>query len=130
MHARALSWPILAITCFALAFISINAACTKNTRLQTIHASVLSVNVVRDEFAALDLAYQRRLKESATSREEALAKIEAHEQGLQLDIKNGFATVYALLALAATQSDDASMKASTDAVKSLLDLIAKLRGGP
>lgn len=128
MIRRVTSWPLLAVIGMCLATISIGASCTKNERLTTVHASVVAVNTARDEFLSWDLEHQRQIVAASTSREDALAKIAAYEE-TRRKVEIGFELTYKALALAATQTDGPSLTAAVDAVKNLLDAIAKLRGG-
>ena len=122
-------WALAFVYALCLAILAIGSSCTKNERLTTIHASLLSVNVARDEFVTWDLEHQRDILKTATSREDALAKIAAYEEKRR-KVEVGFELTYKALALAATQTDGPSLSAASSAVAELLDSIAKLRGGP
>jgi hypothetical protein len=128
MFTNRATWPLAAIIALMLAVISIAASCTKNQRLSTIHASLVAVNTTRDEFAAWDLDHQRGLLASSSSREEVLAKIAAYEADPdRRKLIDGFELAYKALALAATQTDQATFDAAAEAVKALVDSFTKLR---
>ena len=126
LQRNQITWPLAAIISLGLAIISVGSAYTKNQRLSTIHASLVSVNTARDEFASWDLEHQRRLLQEAATREEALAKIGTYEDRRRV-VEHSFELAYRALALAATQADEASMSAAVSSVRSLDESIGKLR---
>ena len=99
-----------------------------NERMQTIHASVLSVNTALDELATWDLAHRRELLDQSSSREEFIAKQAAYDDKFGR-IQEARVIVYKALTIAATQTDTPSLAAALDAVKALLDSIVTLKGG-
>lgn len=120
------SWHILAVAFLCLATISMAASCTKNERLTTIHASVLSVGAAWDEFVVWDLEHERKLLAESTTREEVDKKIAAYEK-LRHPVEVARALAYQELSIAATQSDSPSLTRAAKAVQNLVDAIAKLR---
>jgi len=110
---------LLGLACFVLFVTSLQAACTKAQRQDTLRASLLSVNAARDSFVAWDLAHQQGLVDRATTREEATQAVSEYRV-TQGKVTEWFATAYQALAVAATQSDDASFTQAVDAVRELL----------
>lgn len=134
MIRRSITWPLAALISLFLAFIAVNSACTKNQRLSTIRATLVSVNTTRDEFSAWDLDHQREIYKAVLAaggtKDDALAKIAAYEDKRR-KVVDSFELTYKALALAATQTDGASFTAAIDAAKELIDSVNKLRsGGP
>lgn len=125
MIARS-SWPLAAVIALGLAIISIASSCTKNQRVTTIRASLVTVNTARDEFVSWDLEHQRALLLESKTRDEALAKVAAYEDKRRKAV-DGFEIAYRALALAATQTDGPSLTAAMSAVKELYEAIAKLK---
>lgn len=103
------------------------AACSQNERVSTLHATIIAVNAARDGFTAWDRDHQQSLVTAATTREDAEKAI-AEYRVAQTKIVSGFEVAYRALAVAATQTDDLSLKAALTAAAELLDAIQKLKG--
>lgn len=104
-------------------------ACTKSQRVDTIHATVVAVDAARDGFTSWDLAHQQALVDASASRDDA-TKAVAEYRLKQAQIVNGFEVAYRALAVAATQTDEPSLKAALAAASDLIDAIKRLKGGP
>jgi hypothetical protein len=119
----------LALVCGLLFLCTMMGACNRSQRTDTLRASIVSVNAARDGFLQWDRAHQASIVGAATSREtgeQALASYR-HERE---PIVNGFSVAYRALALAATQSDDPSLKAALAEAGELVDAVqAMIRGG-
>ncbi len=112
--------------CIALAAVP---SCTKNTRLTTIQASLVTVNAARDGFVVWDRQHQSSIVDAATTREDAIAKIDAYRKEREKTL-HAFETVYRVLAIAATQTDEPSLKSALAQSAELVQAIKKLTGGP
>lgn len=112
--------------CVALAAVP---GCTKNTRLTTLQASLVAVNAARDGFITWDRQHQSALVQAATSREDAIGKLESYRKERE-SVIHGFESAYRVLAVAATQTDDPSLKSALAQSAELVAAIKKLTGGP
>lgn len=128
-RSRTLYWPtphfLLATLCFLLFASSLVSACSKGQRQTTLHATVLAVNAARDGFLAWDRAHQDSIVQAATTREEAERKLAEYRKS-QDKIRDGFTVAYETLAVAATQTDDASLSSAIRAVSDLMAAIQQL----
>ncbi len=120
--------PALILHSLLFACLLLGAACNKDQRVNTIHASIVALDAARDGFVQWDHDHQMSIVDAATSREEGAAKLAAYRKKRQ-DVLDGFQIAYRALALAATQTDDPSLKAALDEAGKLLLLITQLRGG-
>jgi hypothetical protein len=102
-------------------------ACTKNERIETLHASLLTVNAARDGFVAWDLPHQTAIVEAATSHEQGAAALAAY-QAKRKPVVDGFEVAYRAIALAATQTDDLSLQAALATAGDLIAAVKKLIG--
>lgn len=118
----------LLMMCIALFVSSTMASCTKSKRSDTIRASLIAVNAVRDGFVAWDHAQQALLVDHAASKEEARAALNAYRDK-RSDIVTGFEVAYRALAVAATQNDEVSLKAALAESAELINEVRILIGG-
>jgi hypothetical protein len=120
----------LALVCGILFVTSMMAACTHSGRADTIHASLVAVSDARQGFTSWDLDHQRVIKDSATSREEAVVKIAAYRVK-QAEIERAFELCFKALGFAATQNDDPSLSKALQEADDLIAAVKALRqGGP
>lgn len=105
------------------------AGCGANQRTKTLQATVLAVNTARDGFEIWDLAHQRKLLESSTSREDFQAKLAVYHDE-RMKVISAFELAYHALASAAAQSDHPSLRAAVDQSAALFTLVKTITGGP
>lgn len=115
----------IAVTCTMLFVTSLMSACTSGQRKDTLHATLLSVNAARDGFTAWDSDHQQRIVETADSREVAETSLSDY-RAKRTPVINGFELTYRVIAMAATQSDEVSLKAALAKAGELIDAINKL----
>jgi len=122
--------PLSAYLCLLAFCLLVQAlpACSKNQRSKTIHATLVSVDAVREGFVTWDRAHMAGIVEGSTSHDDGTAKLLAYRAKRQ-PILDGFEVAYRALVVAATQSDDPSLKAALAEAVKLIDSITKLRGG-
>lgn len=90
-----------------IVFAVILLACGASARQQTIAASLTTTNAARDAFVVWDRSHQQSLVDTAANQADARERVDAYRK--QRDpIVQGFAAVYRLLAIAATD-DKASL---------------------
>jgi|SRR5262245_11266851 len=99
------------------------ASCTRGQRVDTIHTTLVAVTSARDGFTAWDRQHQLALVSAASTREEAEASVSSYHASRAIVI-DGFEFAYRALAVAATQTDELSLRAAVGAAD---DLIAKVR---
>lgn len=119
--------PVLAL--YVGLFLGVVAACGASQREKAVRASVVAVNAARDGFEAWDAAHQKAIVDKATSREDGEAKLAAYRASRD-PIVHGFEIAYRLLAVAATQTDDPSLRAALAAAASAVEAATKITGGP
>lgn len=117
---------ILVWACVVL-FVS-SVSCSKSTRTDTLRASVVAVNAARDGFASWDRQHQQEIVEHAPTREEAEGALTTYRDR-RVPVVDGFETAYRALAIAATQTDDPSLKSALAVSGELVDAIKRLMGG-
>ena len=120
--------PALIIHAILFACLLLGAGCNQDQRANTIRASIVAVDAARDGFVSWDRDHQMAIVDSATSRADGEAKLAAYRDQRQ-KVTDGFRLVYRALALAATQTDDPSLRAALDEAAKLLLVITTLRGG-
>lgn len=119
----------LAMICLLLFGCSVMGACNRSQRTDTLRAGIVSVNAARDGFLQWDRIHQRDIVAAATSRDDAERQLASYQHDRE-PILNGFQVAYRALALAATQSDDPSLKLALASVGELVDAVhAMLHGG-
>jgi hypothetical protein len=111
-----------------VSLVAIPTACSGNKRQDTLRATVIGVNAARDGFTNWDAAHQKTIVEKATSREEGEAQLVAYREK-RAPIVATFEVVYRAIALAATQTDDPSLRSAVAAGAALLEAIQTLTGG-
>lgn len=125
-HTHALiAYLCVVATCLAV----VPTACTKNDRMTTIQTALIAVNAARDGFHTWDRHHRSEIIQSSATREEAVAKLEAYgkERETITDLREA---AYQVLAVAATQTDEPSLKAALAKAAELVTAIKKLTGGP
>lgn len=127
MRARMLV-PSLVLHAVVFAALLVGVSCNKNQRAKSIHATLVAVDAARDGFVAWDREHQQALVDKATSREEGVAALEQY-RGRRQVVVDGFEVTYRALAVAATQTDEPSLKAALEQAAQLLLTITQLRGG-
>ena len=119
----ALAWSI-----FVLAATSLVAACNQSQRSDTLHTAVVSVNAARDGFVAWDREHQQTIVDQATTHDDG-AKALSDYRFKRQPVMDTFEVAYRALALAATQTDDPSLKTALAVSGDLIDAVKKLMGG-
>jgi len=105
-----------------------SVSCTKNRRQETLHDSIVAVNAARDGLTAWDRNHQQEIVDKATSREDGEAQLAAYRERRKT-VADSFELAYRLIAVAATQNDDPSLKAALTAAAEIVDAAKKLIGG-
>lgn len=105
-----------------------SVSCTKNQRSETLRDSVVAVNAARDGFTAWDRVHQQEIVDKATSHENGESQLAAYRERRKV-VADSFELAYRLLAIAATQNDDPSLKAALAASAEIVDAAKKLIGG-
>jgi hypothetical protein len=105
------------------------SGCGASQRTKTLQATVISVNTARDGFEIWDLAHQRQLLESSTTREEHETKLAAYYHERE-KIISAFEIAYHAIASAAALNDQPSLRAAVDRSAALLVMIKTIIGGP
>ena len=118
---------IILIGWFGFSFVGMTA-CGANKRQDTLRSTLVGLRAARDGFTAWDLSHQKSIVEAATSREEAESKVAAYRER-RTSILSSFEAAYLALALAATQSDDPSLKSALVMSAELLDVLRALMVG-
>ncbi len=119
--------PALVAHAVLFALLVVAAACNQDQRTKTIHATIVSVDAARDGFVSWDRQHQLAIVEKATTREQGEAELVAYRLKRE-SVVDGFRVAYRGLAVAATQTDEPSLKAALAESGKLLTLIANLRG--
>jgi len=125
-RAPNIAYVVLFLVCMALTAVSATTGCTKNQRVESIHASLVAVNAARDGFASWDNDQQQAIVAHATTREEATKALAEYREN-RLKVSADFEVAYRLLAVAATQTDDLSLSAALTEASKLVEAIKKLR---
>ncbi len=106
------------------------SACNQNQRADTLRATVITVNVARDGFAAWDKVKQGQIIDAAISKEAGAAALVTYRTSREKVVAS-FELTYKALALAATAlEDDVQFSAAMTAVKDLEQAIQTFRGAP
>jgi len=114
----------------ALVLLSITAlACGASARMKTLEATVISVDTARDGFLSWNKSHEQAIVASAQNREQALSNVAAYYEA-RGPVVEGFQLAYRAIALAATKSDDTSLKTALEAAKDLLARLQALTKGP
>lgn len=120
-------YPVMLLTCISL-FISLSS-CSRTRRNDTLRASVTAVNAARAGFTTWDRQHQQDIVAKATSKDEGRAALDRY-RGLREAILDDFELVYRALAIAATQTDDPSLKGALAASAKLIGSVQSMTGGP
>lgn len=107
---------------------SLTSACTQSQRTDTLHSAVVSVNAARDGFVAWDREHQQTIVDQATTHDDGVKALSDYRVKRQ-PVMDSFEVAYRALALAATQTDDPSLKAALAMSGDLIDAVKKLMGG-
>ena len=103
------------------------SSCTPNKRTKTLHATLVAVNAARDGFTAWDREHQASLARTLPSREAIDQALDAYH-AKRRPVVDSFEVAYRALAVAATQTDDMSLKTALDGARELLTALQKLVG--
>jgi hypothetical protein len=117
------------VVCLLLFACTLGASCDKSQRQDTLRASLITVNAARDGFTVWDVEHQQRLVEDAVDRETAIKAVTEYRTTTQKPIVDGFTVAYRALAVAATQTDEPSLKAALIAATELVDAVKRLTQG-
>ena len=102
--------------------------CGADQRQKTLRAAFIGTNAARDGFATWDASHQKAIVDKAATREDGERELAAYRAS-RVPIVETFEAVYRALALAATQTDDPSLRAALAASAELLEAIKKLTTG-
>lgn len=103
-------------------------SCIKNQRADTIRASLVTLTAARDGFTAWDRTHQESIIRGASTLEEGRAELDRYRERRR-HIVESFVVAYQAIAVAATQSDETSLKAAVRASEDLLAAIKALISG-
>jgi len=118
---------LFALALAVLGLVSISS-CSGNQRQDTLRAAVIGTNAARDGFTTWDATHQKDIVEKAKTREDAERELASYRDS-RAPVVATFESVYRALALAATQTDDPSLRAALAASAELLQSIRKITGG-
>jgi hypothetical protein len=106
--------------------LAVLVGCGANYRQRTVKASVQSVNAARDGFVKWDLSIQLEIVKQAASRDEAEYKLKAYRTA-RLFVLDLFEAVYRALAVAATETDAASLNEALKQLQKLFKALEALK---
>jgi hypothetical protein len=106
--------------------LAVLVGCGSNYRQRAIKAGVQSVNTARDGFVKWDHSIQSEIVKRATSREEVEYKLKAYRTA-RLFVLDVFELVYRSLAVAATETDDASLNEALKQIQKLFKALKALK---
>lgn len=127
-HRSPLPSVFATLVCVALMGCLLQSACTKSQRVDTLHASLVSLNAARDGFTSWDREHQQQIVDQATNRDDAVNALESYRDRRK-PVAESFEVAYRALALAATQTDDPSLNAALASSRDLVDAVKALIGG-
>lgn len=116
----------LALVCLLL-FVS-SVSCTQQDRANTLRASLTAVNTAKAGFVAWDRRHQMQIVEASKTREEAEGALFAY-RARRTPVVEGFEVAYRALAVAATQTDEPSLRGALATAADLVDAVRRLIGG-
>lgn len=116
----------LAIVCLLL-FVS-SVSCTQQDRANTLRASLTAVNTAKAGFIAWDRRHQMQIVDASKTREEAESALFAY-RARRTPVVEGFEVAYRALAVAATQTDEPSLRGALATAADLVDAVRRLIGG-
>ena len=96
------------------------AACTHDSRTDTIHAALVTVDLARDEFALADDAAQQRIVDAATSKADATARLADYRAQRDKGPAAALTLAYRAIAVAAAANDTPTLTAMQAAIAALL----------
>lgn len=96
------------------------AACTHDSRQDTIHAALVTVDVARDEFALVDDAAQQRIVTVSTSVEEARVRLADYRTQRDKGPAADLTVAYRAIAVAAAANDARTLSDMSVSVTALL----------
>lgn len=102
-----------------------SSGCSSNQRHDSLRGAITAVNAARDGFTTWDAQHQAKIVEAATTRTEAETSISAYYTVRQ-PVLDGFELAYRLIALAATQIDDLSLKAALKQASAIVVLVERM----
>lgn len=117
---------VLFLACMTLFAMSLS--CSKSKRTDTLRASVIGVNAARDSFTTWDRQHQQQIVEDAKTREEAEGALTTYRDRRKV-VVDGFEIAYRALAVAATQTDDPSLKIALTSSGELVGAVQRLIEG-
>jgi hypothetical protein len=103
------------------------SACNRSQRVDTIRTTLLAVNAARDGFTSWDSQHQQVIVGGATTRDAAQQALDAYRNERK-PVADGFELAYRTLAVAATQTDDFSLKAALSTASDLIDKVTAMIG--
>lgn len=118
----------LFVSIFLILMVAVPSCSGTTQRTKTLQTTLVAVNAARDGFVAWDRQHQHELVEKATSKDDALLAIDAYHKKRE-PITSSFEVVYRAVAVAATQTDEVSLKAALAKAGELYDALKKLTGG-
>ena len=96
------------------------AACTHDSRQDTIHAALVTVDIARDEFALVDDAAQQRIVTVSTSVEEARVRLADYRTQRDKGPAADLTVAYRAIAVAAAANDARTLSDMSASVTALL----------
>ena len=96
------------------------AACTHDSRQDTIHAALVTVDMARDEFALVDDAAQQRIVTVSTSVEEARVRLADYRTQRDKGPAADLTVAYRAIAVAAAANDARTLSDMSVSVTALL----------
>lgn len=114
------------LACVGLA--SAPAGCGGSQRQKTLHGTVIALNAARDGFIEIDSQKQEAIVKAATSKEEGQKALDAYRVKRQ-EVIAAFEAAYRVTALAATSTDDVTLKQALEAATALQKLYDAFKGG-
>ena len=124
--APPLAYFCLFVVCLLL-FVS-SVSCTQQDRANTLRVSLTALNTARDGFIDWDRHHQMQIVETSKTRDEAESALFAYRERRKPVIE-GFEAAYRALAVAATQTDEPSLRGALAMSADLVDAVRRLIGG-
>lgn len=115
--------------CFSLLVVALASACTKTGRMDTIRTTLGAVNAARDGFKEWDIRHQRMIVEVSRDKAEAQKDLASYREERR-PVSESFELAYASLAVAATQTDEPSLKRALTESANLLTAVRAVLGEP
>lgn len=119
---------LLFVSMFFMLLVAV-PACGPNKRAQSIQTTLIAVNAARDGFVAWDRQHQSNIVDTAAARQatrdEVVRELDAYHIK-RAKVTASFEIAYRALAIAATQSDEASLRAALAKAGELRDALLGL----